>query len=92
MSVARLCLGAAGAVALLLGMAVGGTGCFQCPEVDPLEPGTFEVIASDGRRELVGAMLVADRRAGIEISYSLRDGSDWVVEYRIAARVPDEGP
>ncbi|MEZ4451969.1 MAG: hypothetical protein R3B09_21075 [Nannocystaceae bacterium] len=87
----RIVVVALGVVALGLGLVVGAPGCIlcQCPDVDPFEPGTFEIVESPERPELVGGILAASDD-GVEISYSLEDGSEWVVTYAIEAKAPEE--
>ncbi|MCA9718279.1 MAG: hypothetical protein H6713_26805 [Myxococcales bacterium] len=87
-------LGAAlGVLALVAGVLVGASGCgfwCGCPELTPLEPGTFQIVASERRPELVGGLLEASPEEGVEVSYTLEDGSSWVVQYAIDVRVPDD--
>jgi hypothetical protein len=76
---------------VLVGAAVSATGCGMfrpCPDVEPLRPGSFEIVDGRERPELVGGLLVADDE-GVEISYSLAEGGDWVVRYAIESRVPE---
>ncbi len=87
----RILVAAMGALAVVAGMVVGATGCvgaLRCPDVDPIEAGRFEIIESPQRPELVGGMVVADVETGLEISYTLDDGTSWVVDYATDVRDP----
>ena len=83
-----------GLAAAFAGMLIGGAGCgallCRCPDITPLEPGTFEIADNDLRPELEGAIVEATDE-GVEISYTLEDGSTWVVSYSISERVPEDG-
>jgi hypothetical protein len=76
---------------VLVGAVGSATGCGMfrpCPDIEPLRPGSFEIIDGGERPELVGGLLVADDER-VEISYSLPDGGEWVVRYAIESRVPE---
>jgi hypothetical protein len=71
-------------LALVAGVGAGACGSFWgCPELEPFEPAVYEVDRSEERPELVGAIIDATQD-DTTISYSLDDGSDWVVTYRRA--------
>ncbi|MEM7156191.1 MAG: hypothetical protein AAF799_25280 [Myxococcota bacterium] len=71
---------------LMLGVFVGATACHEesCDEPRPFQGGRFVVYESDKRPELVGAEILVHVGQGIaEFSYTLPDGSEWLVEYEI---------
>ena len=83
---ARVMVFALGVAALVAGMAVGTLGCGlcirPCPSPPPLEPGSFTILESPDRPELVGGLVeITDER--IEISFADAEGHDWVVDYTI---------
>lgn len=85
-AVARLTLVALGVAALLAGMAVGAPGCGPCirpcPEPPPREAGSYVIVESPDRPELVGGSVeITDDR--IELRFADADEYDWVVEYAI---------
>jgi hypothetical protein len=65
------------------GLLVGLSGCGLCMGPCPqtaIEPGTFTVIISDDRPELVGAM-VEITHTQVELSFTDAQGHDWVIDY-----------
>lgn len=82
-----------GLAAALVGMLVGGVGCgallCRCPDLIPVKPGTFEVESNNERPELAGALVEATPD-NVEVSYTLEDGSTWVVTYAVSERVPED--
>jgi hypothetical protein len=82
--IGRAALVGLGLVAMLAGVALGSSGCCrECPELDPVEPGMFEIVGSPLRPELIGGVVDASDDA-VVISFDDADGNAWVVEYSIA--------
>ncbi|MEZ4381146.1 MAG: hypothetical protein R3A79_07345 [Nannocystaceae bacterium] len=82
-----------GLAAALVGTLVGGIGCgailCRCPDLTPVDPGTFEVDDNNERPELAGAIVEATPER-VEISYTLEDESTWVVTYAVVHRAPED--
>jgi hypothetical protein len=81
---ARVAVVAAGLAALVAGLFVGATGCCD-PE--PIAGGTYEIVTSEYRPELVGAVVEVGEDV-VAISYTDLDGNAWVVSYAITDRSP----
>ncbi|MBZ5713835.1 hypothetical protein [Nannocystis pusilla] len=79
-------VGALGVAALLAGMAVGTSACgpciHPCPSALPLERGSFTIVESPSRPELVGSLVeITDEK--VELRFTDAEGHDWVVDYTI---------
>ena len=79
---ARVAVVAAGLAALVAGLFVGATGG-RDPE--PIASGTYEIVTSEYRPELVRAVVEVGEDV-VEISYNDLDGNAWVVSYAITDR------
>ncbi|HVH99997.1 MAG TPA: hypothetical protein VM869_14875 [Enhygromyxa sp.] len=79
----RVVLVGAGLAALVAGLLVGTTAC-MC-DLDPIENGVYEIVASPDRVELVGAIVEVGEDT-VEISFTDADGNDWRVRYAITSR------
>jgi hypothetical protein len=84
--VSRAAVVGLGLVAMCAGLALGSVGCDRCcPEIEPLQPGVFEIWSSPYRPELVGGLVdVSDE--GVEISFTDAEGNAWVIDYAIISR------
>lgn len=85
-------LGALGLASALAGVVVSSSACgfmCRCPDIEPLEPGTFEITASPDRPELVGSLIEATDE-GVEIQFEDEGGVSWTVRYGIDVRVPED--
>jgi hypothetical protein len=82
----RAALVGLGLVAMTAGLAVGSMGCGlcirDCPYVEPVQPGVFEIVESPERPELVGGVVDASDD-GVEISFMDAEGNPWVISYSI---------
>jgi hypothetical protein len=82
----RAALVGLGLLAMTAGLAVGSMGCgvllCDCPELEPVQPGVFEVVDSPERPELVGAVIDA-ADDGVQISFTDAEGNSWVIDYSI---------
>jgi hypothetical protein len=80
----RAALVSLGLVAMSAGLALGSTACFcDCPDLDPVRPGVFEVVESPVRPELVGAIVDATGEI-VTVSFTDAEGNSWVIDYSIA--------
>jgi hypothetical protein len=85
--VSRAVLVGLGLVAMCAGLALGTVGCHRCVclEVDPIEPGLFEIVESLERPELVGGVVDVSEES-VEISFTDAEGNTWVIDYTVIAR------
>lgn len=89
--VSRAALVGLGLVAMCAGLALGTVGCHRCvcPEVDPIEPGLFEIIESPDegpdRPELIGGVVDVSEES-VEISFTDAEGNTWVIDYTVIGR------
>jgi hypothetical protein len=81
-----------GTLFVVLGALLGSSGCgallCQCGSLDPFLPGTFVIVNSPDRAELIGGVVHADEQTGVEISFTRDDGSTWVITYDVADTSP----
>jgi hypothetical protein len=73
-----------GVVALTAGMLVGNLACHRCecpPVFDPV-PGTYQVVESPDRPELLGTFVEIDAST-LAISYTDAEGDEWLVQYKL---------
>jgi hypothetical protein len=83
----RAALVGLGLAAMMVGLALGSSGCHRCECVtpEPTEPGLYEITRSPDRPELVGGMVDATDE-GVEISFTDGDGNSWVIDYSITSK------
>jgi hypothetical protein len=86
----KLALVGLGLVAMSVGLVVGPSGCLlcDCPDLDPVEPGLFQIVGSPDRPELVGGLVEATDE-GVEISFEDAQGTAWVITYSIEYKIGD---
>lgn len=79
----RVVLVGAGLASLVVGLLVGTTACF-C-DLEQVDGGVYEIVASPDRIELVGAIVEVGEDT-VEISFTDAEGNDWVVRYAITSQ------
>lgn len=86
--VSRAALVVLGLGAMSAGLAVGSSGCLgcECPELDPVEPGVFEIVGSPQRPELVGGVVDASGES-VVITFVDADDNAWVIDYAIERKI-----
>lgn len=74
-----------GVGALCAGLTIGASGCSflcRCDDPVPIELGTYEIVESLERPELVGGVVevAADR---VDVSFTDAQGQDWTIAYTV---------
>jgi len=72
--------------AAVVGSLVLAPACIDCPEPDPVEPGTYLIVNAE-RNDLVGNLVEVSPKQ-IIITYTTSDGSKWLVTYDVTETVP----
>lgn len=82
----RAAIVGAGLLAVSAGLLVGTVACSNC-YLDPIEGGSYEIVESPERPELVGAIVEIGEDT-VEISFTDAEGTDWITSYAITSRNP----